>query len=50
VQVPTWLHLHTQKELPESYRDYEMVRVHVLDQSDKLMIEAADALEAKEKQ
>lgn len=30
---------------PDSYRDYEMVRVHVLDQSDKLMIEAAEALE-----
>jgi len=35
------------ERFPESYRDYEMVRVHVLDQSDKLMIEAADALESK---
>ena len=31
----------------ESYCEYEMVRVHVLDQSDRLMIEAADALESK---
>lgn len=31
---------------PDYYRNYEMVRVHVLDQTDKLMLEAADALEA----
>lgn len=45
-EAKEWFKEHLER-FPESYRDYEMVRVHVLDQSDKLMLEAADALESK---
>lgn len=45
-EAKEWFKEHLER-FPDSYCDYEMVRVHVLDQSDRLMIEAAEALEAK---
>jgi hypothetical protein len=43
-EAKQWFKEHCER-YPDTYCDYEMVRVHVLDQREKLMLQAADALE-----
>ena len=46
-EAKAWFKKQSER-FPDSYKYYEMVRVHVLDQSDKLMLEAAEALESRQ--